>query len=116
MPHFAHPSTELREGYPCNAPERMHPRSQLAASFPPARLQNAVASRLLPPFEARPQTCGLLRSLAVLLLDPRGDVEAPRVGHEERAKNVEAIHCASAKDVQQVALGDAVEADAEGKA
>ena len=86
--------------------------SQLPSSAAATRSHRGCCLHLKRP----PKPAGLLRSLAVLLLDPRGDVEAPRVGHEERASNVEAIHCASAKDVQQVALGDAVEADAEGKA
>merc|ERR1719384_2641533 len=54
--------------------------------------------------------------LAVLLLDPRGDVQAPRVRHQQRASHVEAVHRAPAQDVEQVALRDAVDADHESNA
>lgn len=51
--------------------------------------------------------------LAVLLLDPGGNVEAPRIGHEESAGDVEAVDGAAAEDVQQVGLGDTEEAKGE---
>ena len=73
-----------------HARKRTHSRNLLVASL--QRGCNAVrrGCRL---HEAPPPTatCACC-SLAVLLLDPRGDVEAPRVGHEERAENVEAVH------------------------
>lgn len=73
-----------------HARKRTHSRNLLVASL--RRGCNAVrrGCRL---HEAPPPHCNLcLLLLAVLLLDPRGDVEAPRVGHEERAENVEAVH------------------------
>ena len=58
MPHFAHPRVpSCGRASHATRPSACTP----AASLQPASLQrgcNAVASRLLPPFEAPPQTCG----------------------------------------------------------
>eukprot|EP00310_Coccolithus_braarudii_P024229 CAMPEP_0183334348 /NCGR_PEP_ID=MMETSP0164_2-20130417/2973_1 /TAXON_ID=221442 /ORGANISM="Coccolithus pelagicus ssp braarudi, Strain PLY182g" /LENGTH=115 /DNA_ID=CAMNT_0025503467 /DNA_START=436 /DNA_END=783 /DNA_ORIENTATION=+ len=43
-------------------------------------------------------------------------MKAPRVGHEERAKHVEAVHRRPAKDVKQVGLCDTVAANSEREA
>ena len=73
-----------------HARKRTHSRNLLVASLQHGCNAVRRGCRL---HKAPPPHCNLCCcSLAVLLLDPRGDVEAPRVGHEERAENVEAVH------------------------
>merc|ERR1719197_784329 len=81
---------------------------------------SAVFLRLLG-FVSAPLDPAASQSLAegsrcfVLLLDPGGHVEAPGVGHEERARDVPAVHRGPAEDVEEVRLRDAVAASEEGK-
>mmetsp|Transcript_5973 Transcript_5973/g.13128 ORF Transcript_5973/g.13128 Transcript_5973/m.13128 type:complete len:219 (+) Transcript_5973:290-946(+) len=74
------------------------------------RAWGSAAHSLCPPHPL-PAVEGSNSSLSVLLLDPAGDVEAPRVDRQNQgAEHKEAVHGAPAQDVDQVALRDAVKA------
>ena len=55
-----------------------------------------------------PRSALFLLLLSVLLLDPRGDVQAPRDRHQERTRHVQGLDGVRGYGVQDVGLVDAV--------
>mmetsp|Transcript_24936 Transcript_24936/g.65759 ORF Transcript_24936/g.65759 Transcript_24936/m.65759 type:complete len:220 (+) Transcript_24936:262-921(+) len=96
------------------ATARLEARAAKSRRFPNA---TAATNPREPPASRKPKS-GEANSaclLAVLLLDPASDVEAPRVGHQQGAENIPGVDRAAAQDVQQVGLRNAVHAKDERK-